>query len=78
MADGTDRAGLAMFMASVDMTIVNVALPAIERDLEIATSTTEWIVLAAFRPKAAAGMHRPRRPLVPDRKSSLRLPRPPR
>jgi len=28
-------AGLAVFMASVDMSIVNVALPAIERDFEI-------------------------------------------
>jgi MFS family permease len=49
-------AGLAVFMASVDMTIVNVALPAIERDLETATSMTEWIVLAYLLPLAGLAL----------------------
>jgi predicted MFS family arabinose efflux permease len=49
-------AGLAVFMASVDMSIVNVALPAIERDLQIATSMTEWIVLAYLLPLAGLAL----------------------
>ncbi|MPZ95880.1 MAG: MFS transporter [Propionibacteriales bacterium] len=49
-------AGLAVFMASVDMSIVNVALPAIERDFEIATSVTEWIVLAYLLPLAGLAL----------------------
>jgi predicted MFS family arabinose efflux permease len=49
-------AGLAVFMASVDLTIVNVALPAIERDFEIATSMTEWIVLAYLLPLAGLAL----------------------
>jgi MFS family permease len=49
-------AGLAVFMASVDMSIVNVALPAIERDFDIATSMTEWIVLAYLLPLAGLAL----------------------
>jgi MFS family permease len=49
-------AGLAVFMASVDMSIVNVALPAIERDFETATSMTEWIVLAYLLPLAGLAL----------------------
>jgi MFS family permease len=49
-------AGLAVFMASVDMSIVNVALPAIERDLVIATSMTEWVVLAYLLPLAGLAL----------------------
>ncbi|MGH8866397.1 MAG: MFS transporter [Actinomycetes bacterium] len=49
-------AGLAVFMASVDMSIVNVALPAIERDFEIDTSMTEWIVLAYLLPLAGLAL----------------------
>jgi len=49
-------AGLAVFMASVDMSIVNVALPAIERDLDIATSMTEWIALAYLLPLAGLAL----------------------
>ena len=49
-------AGLAVFMASVDMSIVNVALPAIERDFETATSITEWIVLAYLLPLAGLAL----------------------
>jgi MFS family permease len=49
-------AGLAVFMASVDLTIVNVALPAIERDFEITTSMTEWIVLAYLLPLAGLAL----------------------
>lgn len=49
-------AGLAVFMASVDMSIVNVALPAIERDLGIDTSLTEWVVLAYLLPLAGLAL----------------------
>ncbi|GAA3608838.1 MFS transporter [Nonomuraea rosea] len=49
-------AALAVFMASVDMSIVNVALPAIEQDLGIATSTTEWVVLAYLLPLAGLAL----------------------
>jgi MFS family permease len=49
-------AGLAVFMASVDMSIVNVALPVIERDLEMPTSRTEWVVLAYLLPLAGLAL----------------------
>ncbi|GAA1190258.1 MFS transporter [Prauserella alba] len=49
-------AGLAVFMASVDMSIVNVALPVIERDLAIPTSVTEWVVLAYLLPLAGLAL----------------------
>ncbi|HEX2144378.1 MAG TPA: MFS transporter [Glycomyces sp.] len=49
-------AALAVFMASVDMSIVNVALPAIERDFAIATSMTEWVVLAYLLPLAGLAL----------------------
>ncbi|MEU7219886.1 MFS transporter [Nocardia iowensis] len=49
-------ASLAVFMASVDMSIVNVALPAIERDLGIGTNATEWVVLAYLLPLAGLAL----------------------
>ena len=49
-------AALAVFMASVDMSIVNIALPAIERDLTIPTSVTEWVVLAYLLPLAGLAL----------------------
>lgn len=49
-------AGLAVFMASVDMSIVNVALPVIEADLGISTSVTEWVVLAYLLPLAGLAL----------------------
>lgn len=49
-------AALAVFMASVDMSIVNVALPAMERDLGIDTSVTEWVVLAYLLPLAGLAL----------------------
>lgn len=49
-------AGLAVFMASVDMSIVNVALPVIERDLQLTTSMSEWVVLAYLLPLAALAL----------------------
>ncbi|MGH3748156.1 MAG: MFS transporter, partial [Micromonosporaceae bacterium] len=49
-------AGLAVFMASVDMSIVNVALPAIEQDFKIATSMTEWVALAYLLPLAGLAL----------------------
>ncbi|MEQ4305166.1 MFS transporter [Plantactinospora sp. B6F1] len=49
-------AGLAVFMASVDMTIVNVALPAIEHDFTMATSMAEWVMLAYLLPLAGLAL----------------------
>jgi len=49
-------AALAVFMASVDMSIVNVALPAIESDLRIGTGLTEWVVLPYMLPLAALAL----------------------
>jgi len=49
-------AGLAVFMASVDMSIVNIALPAIERDFTVPTSMTEWVVLAYLLPLAGLAL----------------------
>ena len=49
-------AGLAVFMASVDLSIVNVALPAIEHDFRIATSSTEWVALAYLLPLAGLAL----------------------
>lgn len=49
-------AGLAVFMASVDMSIVNVALPVIERDLGVTTSMSEWVVLAYVLPLAGLAL----------------------
>ncbi|MBV9794511.1 MAG: MFS transporter [Actinobacteria bacterium] len=37
---------MAQFMVVLDFTIVNVALPSIERDLHVATSTVQWLVSA--------------------------------
>lgn len=49
-------AGLAVFMASVDMSIVNVALPVIERDFAIPTSMSEWVLLAYLLPLAGLAL----------------------
>ena len=49
-------AGLAVFMASVDMSIVSVALPVIERDLQVPTSVSEWVVLAYALPLAGLAL----------------------
>ncbi|WP_199432488.1 MFS transporter [Qaidamihabitans albus] len=48
--------GLAVFMASVDMSIVAVALPVIEGDFEITTSMTEWVLLAYLLPLAGLAL----------------------
>src|SRR5687767_4466258 len=45
--------GLAVFMAMLDMSIVNVALPGIEREFSTRTSVTEWIVLGYMLPLVA-------------------------
>lgn len=61
-ADGADRwwlvaaAGLAVFMASVDMSIVNLALPAIETELGVHTSIAEWVLLAYLLPLAGLAL----------------------
>lgn len=62
IAPGRDRwwlvvaAGLAVFMASVELSIVNVALRAIERDVKVTTSVTEWVVLAYLLPLAGLAL----------------------
>lgn len=43
-------AGLTIFMAQLDTTVVNVALPHIEADLGVTTALTQWIVLAYLIP----------------------------
>ena len=45
--------GVAVFMAQLDATIVNVALPTIEAEFGIGTSLTQWIVLGYFLPMIA-------------------------
>jgi MFS transporter, DHA2 family, multidrug resistance protein len=45
--------GLALFMATLDMTIVSVALPVIGRDLHAAPHHTQWVMLAYFLPTVA-------------------------
>src|SRR5215212_8958672 len=37
---------LAQFMVVLDIAIVNVALPSIQRDLDLRQSTLQWIVIA--------------------------------
>jgi MFS family permease len=44
--------GLAVFMASVDMTVVNVALPVIEHDVGTSTGVAEWVMLGYLLPLA--------------------------
>lgn len=52
MAAGKNRwalvagAGIAVFMAQLDATVVQVALPTIEADFGTATSLSQWVVLA--------------------------------
>jgi MFS family permease len=46
-------AGLVVFMAVLDMTAVNVALPTIERELGTRTSVTQWVVLGYLLPLIA-------------------------
>ncbi len=35
---------MAQFMVVLDFTIVNVALPSIQRDLHVATTTLQWVI----------------------------------
>ena len=37
---------MAQFMVVLDFTIVNVALPSIQRELHVATTTLQWLVSA--------------------------------
>src|SRR5881275_2670919 len=39
-------AGAAFFMTILDVAIVNVAIPSIQRDLDIAESTVQWVITA--------------------------------
>jgi MFS family permease len=48
--------GVAVFMAQLDATVVNVALPTIEAELGIGTSLTQWIVLGYVLPMIALSL----------------------
>lgn len=48
--------GAAVFMAQMDATIVNVALPTIEREFGVGTSLTQWIVLGYVLPMIALSL----------------------
>ncbi|GAA3608959.1 MFS transporter [Nonomuraea rosea] len=48
--------GLAVFMASLDMSIVNVALPAIRDTLAAPTATAQWVVLGYLLPLVALAL----------------------
>ena len=45
--------GLAVFMAQLDTSIVTVALPIIESDLNSSTTVSQWVVLAYLVPVIA-------------------------
>jgi MFS family permease len=49
-------AGLAVFMATIDMSIVNVAMPAIQKDLGTEPSVTEWVAIGYFLPLIALAL----------------------
>jgi MFS family permease len=38
--------GAAFFMTILDVAIVNVAIPSIQKDLHIAESTVQWVITA--------------------------------
>ncbi|MGP4028693.1 MFS transporter [Actinomadura sp. 3N407] len=48
--------GLAVFIAQLDVTIVNVALPTIEHEFGTGTSLTEWVVLGYVLPLIALSL----------------------
>ncbi|NDL56923.1 MFS transporter [Phytoactinopolyspora mesophila] len=49
-------AGLAVFMAQADVTVVHVALPTIENQFGISTALTQWIVLGYVLPMVALSL----------------------
>src|SRR5712691_2855867 len=49
-------AGLTVFMAVLDMSVVNVALPVIETSFHIRTSVSEWVVLGYLLPLIALAL----------------------
>ncbi|WP_166356191.1 MFS transporter [Phytoactinopolyspora limicola] len=49
-------AGLAVFMAQADVTVVHVALPTIEADFGIGTTLTQWIILGYVLPMVALSL----------------------
>ncbi|GAA2429345.1 MFS transporter [Actinomadura vinacea] len=57
--DGRDRwwlvagTALVVFMATLDTSVVAVALPALERDFGVRTAATEWVVLGYLLPLVA-------------------------
>ncbi|MGP4026076.1 MFS transporter [Actinomadura sp. 3N407] len=48
--------GIAVFMAQVDTTAVNIALPTVENEFAIGTSLTQWIVLGYVLPMIALSL----------------------
>jgi len=55
---------VAQFMVVLDIAIVNVALPSIQRDLHIGQSTLQWIVIAYGLTTVAASPAGQRTPLT--------------
>nr|WP_052477793.1 MFS transporter [Kibdelosporangium sp. MJ126-NF4]ADB02838.1 AzicY [Kibdelosporangium sp. MJ126-NF4]CEL14055.1 MDR-type permease [Kibdelosporangium sp. MJ126-NF4]CTQ88421.1 MDR-type permease [Kibdelosporangium sp. MJ126-NF4] len=49
-------AGLAVFVAQLDATIVNIALPSIEDDLDTTTAAVQWVVLGYLTPIIGLGL----------------------
>lgn len=45
--------GLVIFMATLDMSVANVALPVIEDDFGVGTDTSQWVVLGYLLPLVA-------------------------
>jgi MFS family permease len=66
-------AGLAVFVAQLDATIVNVALPTIEESLGTTTSLVQWVVLGYLAPIIGLGLCAGRWVDLVDARRALRL-----
>ncbi|OLF17809.1 MFS transporter [Actinophytocola xanthii] len=66
-------AGLAVFVAQLDATIVNVALPSIEDSLDTSTALAQWVVLGYLAPVIALGLCAGRWVDAVDRRRAMRL-----
>ncbi|MCT2582814.1 MFS transporter [Actinophytocola gossypii] len=66
-------AGLAVFVAQLDATIVNVALPAIQESLGTSTAVVQWVVLGYLTPVIGLGLCAGRWVDAVDPRRALRL-----
>lgn len=66
-------AGLAVFVAQLDATIVNVALPDVEESFGTATPVVQWVVLGYLAPIIGLGLCAGRWVDVVDTRRALRL-----